>query len=201
MLGEPIEAHMHVKQLKPPVSKNKERTSSEQGGAGRTVSLPFTVCCFCLGGSWGGWEVGVNEWRKEERRRGGEGRPGGGAGASLRTEEEVPRASSDSDIKAPFQQRKSHVYAPSVSSHTCNIFTFSFTLTCAVIGRGRSNRSSLHAALGVQSFFHSPSFSQQIVFFFPPACGLSGQHQYGLQEESAGGSIGVNTKRKKKLPM
>lgn len=50
MLGEPIEAHMHVKQLKPPVSKNKERTSSEQGGAGRTVSLPFTVCCFCLGG-------------------------------------------------------------------------------------------------------------------------------------------------------
>lgn len=155
---------MHVKQLKPPVSKNKERTSSEQGGAGRTVSLPFTVCCFCLGG----WEVGVNEWRKEERGRGGEGRPGGGAGASLRTEEEVPRASSDSDIKAPFQQRKSHVYAPSVSSYTCNIFTFSFTLTCAVIGRGRSNRSSLHAALGVQSFFHSPSFSQQIVFFFFP---------------------------------
>lgn len=145
--------------------------------------------------------MGVNEWRKEERGRGGEGRPGGGAGASLRTEEEVPRASSDSDIKAPFQQRKSHVYAPSVSSHTCNIFTFSFTLTCAVIGRGRSNRSSLHAALGVQSFFHSPSFSQQIVVFFPPTCGLSGQHQYGLQEESAGGSIGVNTKRKKKLPM
>lgn len=132
-----------------------------------------------------------------EERREKKGR-GGGGGASLRTEEEVPRASSDSDIKAPFQQRKSHVYACSVSSHTCNIFTFSFTLTCAVIGRGRSNRSSLHAALGVQSFFHSPSFSQQIVFF--PPCGLSGQHQYGLQEESAGGSIGVNTKRKK-LPM
>lgn len=103
-----------------------------------------------------------------EERREKKGR-GGGGGASLRTEEEVPRASSDSDsdIKAPFQQRKSHVYACSVSSHTCNIFTFSFTLTCAVIGRGRSNRSSLHAALGVQSFFHSPSFSQQIVFFFP----------------------------------
>lgn len=141
--------------------------------------------------------MGVNEWRKEERRRGG----GGGGASSLRTEEEVPRASSGSDsgIKAPFQQRKSHVYACSVSSHTCNIFTFSFTLTCAAIGRGRSNRSSLHAALGVQSFFHSPSFSQQIVFFSPP-CALSGQHQYGLQEESAGGSIGVNTKRKK-LPM
>lgn len=101
-----------------------------------------------------------------EERREKKGR-GGGGGASLRTEEEVPRASSDSDIKAPFQQRKSHVYACSVSSHTCNIFTFSFTLTCAVIGRGRSNRSSLHAALGVQSFFHSPSFSQQIVFFPP----------------------------------
>lgn len=143
--------------------------------------------------------MGVNEWRKEERRRGGGGRGRGitqnrGGGPSS----QVPRASSDSDIKAPFQQRKSHVYACSVSSHTCNIFTFSFTLTCAVIGRGRSNRSSLHAALGVQSFFHSPSFSQQIVFF--PPCGLSGQHQYGLQEESAGGSIGVNTKRKK-LPM
>lgn len=110
----------------------------------------------------------MNGGKKREEGAGKGGR-GGGGGASLRTEEEVPRASSDSDIKAPFQQRKSHVYVSSVSSHTCNIFTFSFTLTCAVIGRGRSNRSSLHAALGVQSFFHSPSFSQQIgFFFFPP---------------------------------
>lgn len=77
MLGEPIEAHMHVKQLKPPVSKNKERTSSEQGVTGRTVSLSFTVCCFCLGG-WGAgrWEI-MNGGKKREE---GAGKGGRGAG-------------------------------------------------------------------------------------------------------------------------
>lgn len=81
--------------------------------------------------------------------------------ASLRTEEEVHRASSDSDFKAPFRQRKSHIYAfvasaPTLRTHLKYIHILSLTLTFAVIGRGRSFRSVRYAALGMQSFVRSP---------------------------------------------